>query len=232
MPGLPLPQLAAATRLYARSKGLSLLAQGIVFVAGVIPLLKLACADPPPQPPAAVGLYLVGAAFFILCVWIALRFVPDAVDDIYYSRVGNARAPAQETPGWARLLAPACVILPVGAAGIGLCDSWQATVIALTLFGLQLYVTGRHVLREPGTEIIGAMSVLLGGVVAARPSLAIAPTGVPANATQLALLHAQSAALSITAWLIVVWILAALILHAYNRWLIAEIARTAKGRLP
>lgn len=232
MPDAPISDLADATRLYARSKGLTLMAQGVVFAAGVIPLLRLACAEVHPPMPATIGLYLIGAAFFIFSVWIALRFVPEAVDSVYYSRVGNARASSPETPAWARLLAPACVIIPIGAAGLGLCDGWQATVTALALFGLHLYVMGRHVLREPGTEVIGGMSVLLGGLVAARPSLAIAPVGVPSDPTALALLQAQAAALSIAAWLGAAWMLSSVVLHAYNRWLIAEIARTAKGGLP
>jgi hypothetical protein len=226
-----LTDLGNTARLYARSKGLTLLAQGVVFAAGVVPLLRLACADVRPPMPAAIGLYFIGVAFFILAVWIALRFVPEAIDSIYYSRVGNARASSPETPGWARLLAPACIILPIGAAGIGLCDAWQATVTALTIFGVHLYVIGRHVLREPGTEVIGGIAVLLGGLVAAEPALAIGPTVVSQEIVTAALMQAQAAALGTTAWLGVAWIVSSIVLHAYNRWLLAEIARTAKGPL-
>jgi hypothetical protein len=229
---LDLNDLATTTRLYARSKGLTLLAQGIVFAAGVVPLLRLACADVRPPQPAAIGLYFIGGAFFIFSVWIALRFVPEAIDSIYYGRIGNVRADSPETPDWARFLAPACIILPIGAAGMGLCDAWQATVTALTILGVHLYIIGRHVLHEPGTEVIGGIAVLLGGLVAAEPGLAISPGPISGAATLTALMESQAAALGIAAWLGVAWIVSSIVLHAYNRWLLAEVARAAKGPLP
>ena len=88
---------------------------------------------------------------------------------------------------------------------------------------------GRFQLHEPGTAMIGAFTVLLSGLVAAVPELAVTvgPGTQPHWAP--AVLQAQSAALGIVGWLAVAWALAAVALHAYNRWLLAELVRRSGG---
>jgi hypothetical protein len=220
--------LSLCTRLYARSKGLTLITQGILFTIGILPLLLVLRAAGLVPPVQTAGMYVLGGTFFLLCVWLALRMAPGAIERAYYEQVGNASATPPRTPLWARILGPACILTPILMAAMGYVDAWQASVVGLTLFGLNLYIVGRYSLREPGTEMIGSTTVLLGGIVAARPQLvfqggALARTSEIASAFQ-----AQSAAVTIAAWLLVAWLVAAVALHAYNRWLLVEMGRHAR----
>ncbi len=216
-------------RLYARSKGLTLVGQGVVFSVGVLPLLYTVSRTGQLPRLQAAGLYVASSAVFLLGVWIGLKFVPDRIDRAYYAQIGNVLAEAPDTPDWARFVAPLCIFGPIGAAGLGTLTAWQATVLALTLLGLDLYATGKFRLREPATELMGAVIVLLGGVIAAVPALAGATVQVDGPAWVQACLEAESAALGIAAWLGVGWLVAAVVLHYYNRWLRVEISRNAEG---
>ena len=224
-----LHDLAMSARLYARSKGLALVAQGVVFMVGVLPLLYTLREAVGLGMAQAGGLYAASAAFFLFTVWVGLKLVPDAVDRAYYMRIGDAHAAPRETPDWARFLAPCCLLAPIAAVGMGFMDAWQGTVLALSLFGLHMYVVGRFVLGEPATEMIGAVTVLLGGLVAAAPQFALMPQSVGAAPWLTALLHAQGAALSIVGWLGVAWGVSSIAVHAYNRWLFSEIGRLSGG---
>lgn len=222
-------ELAISARLYARSKGLALVAQGVAFIVGVLPLLYTLREAAGLGTTQAGGLYAASGAFFLFAVWVGLRLVPDAVDRAYYMRIGDAHAASAMTPDWARFLAPCCLLAPIAAAGMGFVDAWQGTVLALSLFGLYMYVVGRFVLKEPATEIIGAVTVLLGGLVAAAPQLALMPQASHVVPWLAALLHAQGAALSIVGWLGVAWAVSSVAVHAYNRWLFNEIGRRSGG---
>lgn len=224
-----LKRLADNTRLYARSKGLTLLGQGILFTAGTWPLLITVLYSPKLSPFGSLFLYLLSSSFFLFTVWAALHFVPQRLEEYYYARVGTAFASPRETPDWARFVAPLCIMAPIGAAGIGVLDAWQATVVGLTAFGLYMYAAGHYELREPATEMIGAITVLCGGLVAAVPKLALKPGAVDGPEWLVGVLEADYAALSITAWLTVGWVISALALHAYSRWLLSELSREAGG---
>lgn len=224
-----LHDLAISARLYARSKGLALMGQGVVFMVGVLPLLYTLREAGELVVSQAGGLYAASAAFFLFTVWVGLKLVPDAVDRAYYMRIGDAHAAPRTTPDWARFLAPCCVLAPIAAAGMGFVDAWQGTVLALSLFGLYMYVVGRFVLGEPATEMIGAVTVLLSGIVAAAPQLALLPQEAVGAPWLTALLHAQGAALSIVGWLGVAWAVSSIAVHAYNRWLFGEIGRLSGG---
>ncbi len=223
--------LADKTRLYARSKGLALMGQGVAFTGGALPLLYTAREAGSLPRPESAGLYAASAAFFLFAVWVGLKLVPDAVDRAYYTKMGDVRAVEPETPAWARFLAPLFLLAPIGAAGMGGADAWQATVIALALFGLYMFTMGRFGLHEPATEMIGAMTVMLAGLVAAFPGLAVTPNVGQAPGWLQSVLQAQGASLGITAWLGVAWSLAAVALHAYNRWLLTELGRKSGANL-
>ncbi|MCE5216290.1 hypothetical protein LLH03_04570 [bacterium] len=220
--------LAGCTRLYARSKGLTLITQGILFTIGIIPLLFVLRVAGLVPPVETAGMYVLGGAFFLFCVWLALRMAPGAVEKVYYEQVGNACATPRRTPLWARVVGPACILLPIIMAATGHVDSWQASVIGLTVFGLYLYIVGRYSLREPGTEIIGSTTVLLGGILAAAPQLVFQGGALPVAPEIASAFYAQSAAVTISVWLLVAWLVAAVALHAYNRWLLVEMRRHAR----
>jgi len=222
-------QLEVETRRYARSKGLTLVGEGLAFAVGILPLLYIMRVGGSLPHLETVGLYLAGAAFFLFAVWIGLTVVPGAVDRAYYLQVGDARAGEPTTPDWARLLAPVCLLIPIGLAGLGVWDAWQATVVALAAFGLYMYIGGRFLLREPATEMIGAVTILLGGLVAAEPRLAAGPQVGADTPWAAHVVAAERAALGIVGWLGVAWILAAIALHFYNRWLFAELGRRARA---
>ena len=73
------------------------------------------------------------------------------------------------------------------------------------------------------------MIILLGGLVAAFPQLAIYAAGGEAAPTGL--MAAQSVVIGLTAWLGVAWLVGAVILHFYNRWLLGALAMKANHRL-
>lgn len=226
-----LKRLADNTRLYARSKGLTFLGQGILFTAGTWPLLCTTLYLPHLSQVVSSVLYLLSSCFFLFTVWAALRFVPERLEEFYYARAGTVTATPRETPDWARFLAPLCIMAPIGAAGMGVLDAWQATAVGLTAFGLYMYGTGRYELREPATEMIGAITVLCGGLVAAVPGLSFRPGAVEGPEWVARVLEADYAALGITAWLTVGWVVSAIALHAYNTWLLSELKREAGGEL-
>lgn len=222
-------ELAATTRLYARSKGLALMGQGVAFMIGALPLLYTLRDASGRSAAEAAGLYAASAAFFLFAVWVGLKLVPDAVDRAYYMRVADVQAKEPTTPDWARCLAPVCLLGPIVAAGVGALDAWQATIMALTFFGVYMFAIGRFGVREPSTEIIGAVTVLLGGLVAAVPELAVTPSPDIRADWLASVLEAQSAALGIVAWLGVAWGIAGIAVHAYNRWLLVELVRKSGG---
>lgn len=200
-----------------------------MFTAGTWPLLCTALYSPKLSPVGSLVLYLLSSSFFLFTVWAALQFVPQRLEELYYARVGSASVSPRETPDWARFVAPLCIMAPIGAAGIGFLDAWQATVIGLTAFGLYMYAAGHYELREPATEIIGAITVLLGGLVATLPALALKPGTVDGPQWLVGVLEADYAALSMTVWLTVGWVISALALHVYSKWLLSELNREAGG---
>ena len=222
-------RLEADTQLYGRSKGLTLVGESIVFTVGLIPLLYILHVVALVSRIEAAALYLVSAVFFLGAVWVGLRWVPPLMDRLYYRQVGNVVVSAPTTPDWGRFLAPLCLLAPVAAAGVGAVDAAQAVVVGLASLGLLLYVGGRYVVREPGTEIIGAVTVLCAGLVTGVPALGPGVQSATAPEWLAGVMSAQSAALALVAWLWASWIMGAVAVHVYNRWLYSEMVKRARG---
>lgn len=204
--------------------------QGLVFTVGILPLLYTLREAGRLTDTRAVGLYVASSAAFLAAVWVALKVVPGKIDQAYYAHVGNASASEPDSPDWDRFAAPLCIFTPLGLAGVGVLDAWQATVVGLTGFGLLMYLTGKFALKEPATEIIGAIVVLCGGAVASEPHLAVTPQGAPGAEWLMHLLGAQCAALGMAGWLGIGWLIAAIMVHLYNRLLLRQIRHSTGGR--
>jgi len=223
-----LRRLATETRLYARSKGLALAGQAIVFTLGACPLVWVARASHHLPVGVAALLYVGSAVVYLGSVWVALALVPGALDRLYYWQTADASAQTPETPTWATGGGAFLLLAPVGAAALGWLDEWQATVVSLVGFGLLVFAVGRYWLQEPASQMIGATTAMLGSVLALTPGATLRPDVGDGGSNLMA---AQYAALGIAMWLFVSWIVGALGLHVYNRRLLGRLARSAKEHL-